>query len=95
MAQTIKVELISFQLLRSHRLDKKNPVDAARVDFSEVLRLILKLERVGAGEGNRTLVCSLEDCRSTIELRPPVFATVKAYRQLPPCQLTLAVGSAD
>jgi hypothetical protein len=25
----------------------------------------------GAGEGNRTLVCSLEGCRSTIELRPP------------------------
>ncbi len=24
----------------------------------------------GAGEGNRTLVCSLEDCRSTIELHP-------------------------
>jgi hypothetical protein len=25
---------------------------------------------VGAGEGNRTLVCSLGSCRSTIELRP-------------------------
>jgi hypothetical protein len=25
----------------------------------------------GAGEGNRTLVCSLGSCRSTIELRPP------------------------
>src|SRR5512147_621531 len=24
----------------------------------------------GAGEGNRTLVCSLEGCRSAIELRP-------------------------
>ena len=24
----------------------------------------------GAGEGNRTLVCSLEGCRSTIELHP-------------------------
>jgi hypothetical protein len=24
----------------------------------------------GAGEGNRTLVCSLGSCRSTIELRP-------------------------
>jgi hypothetical protein len=28
---------------------------------------------IGAGEGNRTLVCSLEDCRSTIELRPPAL----------------------
>jgi hypothetical protein len=26
--------------------------------------------RAGAGEGNRTLVCSLGSCRSTIELRP-------------------------
>jgi hypothetical protein len=26
---------------------------------------------IGAGEGNRTLVCSLGSCRSTIELRPP------------------------
>ena len=26
---------------------------------------------LGAGEGNRTLVCSLGSCRSTIELRPP------------------------
>jgi integrase len=26
----------------------------------------------GAGEGNRTLVCSLGSCRSTIELRPPI-----------------------
>ena len=28
--------------------------------------------RAGAGEGNRTLVCSLGSCRSTIELRPPI-----------------------
>ena len=27
---------------------------------------------VGAGEGNRTLVCSLGSCRSTIELRPQI-----------------------
>src|SRR6267154_1907255 len=26
----------------------------------------------GAGEGNRTLVCSLGSCRSTIELRPQI-----------------------
>ncbi len=28
---------------------------------------------IGAGEGNRTLVCSLGSCRSTIELRPQTF----------------------
>jgi hypothetical protein len=28
---------------------------------------------IGAGEGNRTLVCSLGSCRSTIELRPRPF----------------------
>src|SRR5262249_29773933 len=38
-------------------------------------KLIAKLSgqfvlSVGAGEGNRTLVCSLGSCRSTIELRP-------------------------
>ena len=31
------------------------------------------LQRFGAGEGNRTLVCSLGSCRSTIELRPPNY----------------------
>jgi hypothetical protein len=28
----------------------------------------------GAGEGNRTLVCSLGSCRSTIELRPQTYS---------------------
>ena len=32
--------------------------------------LILLGKAAGAGEGNRTLVCSLGSCRSTIELRP-------------------------
>jgi hypothetical protein len=30
---------------------------------------------IGAGEGNRTLVCSLGSCRSTIELRPRTGTT--------------------
>src|SRR5215470_20358080 len=30
-------------------------------------------QSVGAGEGNRTLVCSLGSCRSTIELRPRYY----------------------
>src|SRR5690348_18447673 len=30
-----------------------------------------RINCAGAGEGNRTLVCSLGSCRSTIELRPP------------------------
>ena len=32
------------------------------------------LENIGAGEGNRTLVISLEGCCSTIELHPRRFA---------------------
>ena len=37
----------------------------------------------GAGEGNRTLVCSLGSCRSTIELRPraPTIANDGRQRQ--------------
>ena len=29
--------------------------------------------KYGAGEGNRTLVCSLGSCRSTIELHPRIL----------------------
>ena len=40
----------------------------------------------GAGEGNRTLVCSLGSCRSTIELRPHAqrLITVSSGCQAPP-----------
>jgi hypothetical protein len=38
-------------------------------NFPALLRKCLRIN--GAGEGNRTLVSSLENCRSTIELRPP------------------------
>src|SRR6266536_110977 len=34
--------------------------------------LTLIVKALGAGEGNRTLVCSLGSCRSTIELRPQI-----------------------
>src|SRR5438874_10393126 len=37
-------------------------------------------ERQSAGEGNRTLVCSLGSCRSTIELHPHLIGLV-AYRR--------------
>src|SRR6266478_9576135 len=36
------------------------------------------LENIGAGEGNRTLVISLEGCRSTIELHPHGPHTLRA-----------------
>ena len=42
--------------------------------------------KFGAGEGNRTLVCSLGSCRSTIELRPrsdPMISRPRAIRQAP------------
>src|SRR5262245_2012516 len=37
---------------------------------------------VGAGEGNRTLVCSLGSCRSTIELRPQSRCFLLFWRDL-------------
>jgi hypothetical protein len=37
-------------------------------NFTTLIHKLLIMN--GAGEGNRTLVCSLEGCRSTIELRP-------------------------
>jgi hypothetical protein len=44
-------------------------------------------ERIGAGEGNRTLVCSLGSYRSTIELHPRIVRSAKAggagYSSLP------------
>ncbi len=41
----------------------------------------------GAGDGNRTHVCSLEGCRSTIELHPQ---RPKSYRPRLPCQSAAA-----
>ena len=46
---------------------------------------LAEMKQNGAGEGNRTLVCSLEDCRSTIELRPQ--RVHKSYRPPMACQL--------
>src|SRR6201981_550204 len=49
------------------------------------------LENIGAGEGNRTLVFSLEGCYSTIELHPRQFsaparkarsARLRSYKQM-------------
>ena len=47
--------------------------------------------RAGAGEGNRTLVCSLEGCRSTIELHPQGLA-VAGPEALPQLVRSLFVG---
>src|SRR5476649_667676 len=46
---------------------------------------------IGAGEGNRTLVCSLGSCRSTIELRPhaPNIANGESTRQAPRSRLEM------
>ena len=40
------------------------------------------LKRLGAGEGNRTLVISLEGCCSTIELHPHGPHTLRALASL-------------
>ena len=60
----------------------------------------MKRECIGAGEGNRTLVCSLGSCRSTIELRPrsdPMLSRPRAIRQAPPrpSRLTVNLKSPD
>ena len=63
---------------RRHAIaDERAPGAGGRIGFRQALgrkterpdgrRLEVK---AGAGEGNRTLVCSLGSCRSTIELRP-------------------------
>jgi hypothetical protein len=41
-----------------------------RGDFLDTSLSINHVGSTGAGEGNRTLVCSLGSCRSTIELHP-------------------------
>jgi hypothetical protein len=38
----------------------------------EMTGMLEENDRLGAGEGNRTLVCSLGSCRSAIELRPHI-----------------------
>jgi hypothetical protein len=51
------------------------------------------LKRPGAGEGNRTLVCSLGSCRSTIELhprRPALFTSARRDHAIRPQELMLS-----
>jgi hypothetical protein len=43
----------------------------------------LKSSSIGAGEGNRTLVCSLGSCRSAIELRPHSVVLIVSQRSAP------------
>src|SRR5262249_38956317 len=45
------------------------------------------IENIGAGEGNRTLVISLEGCCSTIELHPHRQSVVCALGTVPSCLL--------
>jgi hypothetical protein len=43
------------------------------------------IEKIGAGEGNRTLVISLEGCCSTIELHPRRAVTIQKPARLRCC----------
>jgi hypothetical protein len=43
---------------------------------NEEVTMVQVIENIGAGEGNRTLVISLEGCCSTIELHPHHFAVL-------------------
>jgi hypothetical protein len=47
-------------------------------ELSDVDAVCIMCERLGAGEGNRTLVISLEGCCSTIELHPHAGPTSQA-----------------
>src|SRR5215207_7174040 len=66
---------------RGSRSQRRRPLlcqDAYRSAYPAVV-----IEKIGAGEGNRTLVISLEGCCSTIELHPqktwPVLAPPPAF----------------
>jgi hypothetical protein len=45
----------------------------ALIDTTEGVSFRSHMQHFGAGEGNRTLVLSLEGFSSTIELRPPAY----------------------
>ena len=51
-------------------------------------------ENTGAGEGNRTLVCSLGSCRSTIELHPRAQGLILYHGPLQPQQTHSAARAA-
>jgi hypothetical protein len=58
----------------------------------------LSYKAFGAGEGNRTLVCSLGSCRSAIELRPQTIDDISElqirYPDFPksdPCQVAAPI----
>ena len=64
---------IFFVLNFSETVETKLPgVIPNKMKFTCILLALLRKSLIinGAGEGNRTLVCSLEGCRSTIELHP-------------------------
>ena len=65
---------------------------AAQLVPQECLTIFKNSVSLGAGEGNRTLVCSLGSCRSAIELRPRVAADLSGFGQAgarPPQQRNL------
>src|SRR5277367_4691947 len=66
----VAVRLVTLKLCFRHDLLFRLSLAAFAVRYSVHLRL---RREAGAGEGNRTLVISLEGCCSTIELHPPKF----------------------
>ena len=77
------------------RNQSRNPPDQRREKGHVTCKTRSKTERArtsqlaGAGEGNRTLVCSLGSCRSTIELRPRaglLHSRDRAIRQAVDCR---------
>ena len=56
------------------------PYQGSALPLSYMGRITKKSIRLGAGEGNRTLVISLEGFCSTIELHPPKFLNLQCLR---------------
>ena len=65
-----------------HSMVPEEGLEPSRTHVRQILsllRLPLRHSGIGAGEGNRTLVASLEGWSSAIELRPPLRMNAEKY----------------
>ena len=90
-----KVRIVSSQtlvpMMRIERMTSPLPRECSTTELhgrpAFKLRVVLLLQHCGAGEGNRTLVISLEGFCSAIELHPPFdsAASFLTHPSIPPC----------
>ena len=99
--------MLSKLYLFSHYIDYYTWLPIICQPYIAICFLLLDIN--GAGRGNRTLVCSLEGCRSTIELHPHYwwkgwdsnprnrsrFKSFQDFRIRPLCHLSLIRCSAS